>query len=255
MKTISSPSGASAQVHGSPGSRVRLLGLGRSLWPLVLVFIALGYLIRAALPIPALSSGATGLLFLALAVAVAAAANYSRDRLQRYLKGARGEEAVARALDRLPTGWHVFHGVALDGTPLSTGGGADIDHVVVAPHAIFVIETKNWSGEITATHDTLLCDGQPPDRDPLEQAKAAASGLRLRLRLAEAIGEETAERPINPIICFCGGTRLKGITGLAGVMICNEEGLCAIMQAHCEESMPAAYREAALKALSAAVEK
>lgn len=253
MKTISSPSGASAQVHGSPGSRVRLLGLGRSLWPLVLVFIALGYLIRAALPIPAISTSVAGLLFLALAVAVAAATNYSRERLQRYLKGARGEEAVARALDRLPTGWHIFHGVALDDTPLSAGGGADIDHVVVAPHAIFVIETKNWSGEITAMHNTLLCDGQPPDRDPLEQAKAAASGLRQRL--AEATGEESAGRPIHPIVCFCGGTRLPGITGLAGVMICNEDTLCAIMQAHRESALPTAYRDAALGVLKAAVEK
>ncbi len=254
MKTTSSSqTGARAQVHGSPGSRVRLLGLGHSLWPLVLVFIALGYLIRAALPVPALSSGVTGLLFLALAVAVAAAANYSRDRLQRYLKGARGEEAVARALDRLPAGWHVFHGVALDDSPLSSGGGADIDHVVVAPHAIFVIETKNWSGEITAPHDTLLCDGQPPDRDPLEQAKAAASGLRQRL--TKATGEETAERPIIPVVCFCGGTRPRGITGLAGVMICNEEGLCAMMQSHREASLPAAYRDAAISILKAAVEK
>jgi len=153
-----SPSDTRARVHGSPGSRVRLLGLGRSLWPLVLVFIALGYLIRAALPIPAISTSVAGLLFLALAVAVAAATNYSRDRLGNYLKGARGEEAVARALDRLPADWHVFHGVALDDTPLSTGGGADIDHVVVAPHAIFAIETKNWSGAISATRDTLLCN-------------------------------------------------------------------------------------------------
>jgi len=248
-----SPSDTRARVHGSPGSRVRLLGLGRSLWPLVLVFIALGYLIRAALPIPAISTSVAGLLFLALAVAVAAATNYSRDRLGNYLKGARGEEAVARALDRLPADWHVFHGVALDDTPLSTGGGADIDHVVVAPHAIFAIETKNWSGAISATRDTLLCDGQPPDRDPLEQAKAAASGLRQRL--ADATGGKTHERPIIPIVCFCGSTRPQGITGLAGVMICNEEGLCAIMQAHRESAMPTAYRDAALGVLKAAVEK
>lgn len=254
MKSTASQTGPRAQVYGSPGSRVRLLGLGRSLWPLGLVLIALGYLIRAALPVPALSTSVTGLLFLALAVAVAAAANYSRDRLRNYLKGARGEEAVARALDRLPADWQVFHGVALADAPLSTGGGADIDHVVVAPHAIFVIETKNWSGAITATHNTLLCDGQPPDRDPLEQAKAAASGLRQRLATTET-SEEAAEQPVIPILCFCGGTRLHGITGLAGVMICNEEGLCAIMQSHRESPLPAATVAAALNVLKASVEK
>lgn len=253
MKTTSSQSGGRAQVHGSPGARVRLLGLGRSLWPLVLVFIALGYLIRTALPVPALSTSVTGLLFLALAVAVAAATNYSRDRLRNHLKGARGEEAVARALDRLPAGWHVFHGVALDDAPLSTGGGADIDHVVVAPHAIFVIETKNWSGEITAMHNTLLCDGQPPDRDPIEQANAAASGLLQRLAAAD--GANTDGQPVIPILCFCGGTRLGGIAGLAGVSICSEDALCAIMQDRRQGDLPAAYRDAALGMLKAAVEK
>jgi len=243
----------SAHVHGSPGSRVRLLGLGRSLWPLVLVFIALGYLIRAAIPLPPLSTSATGLLFLALAVAVAAAANYSRDRLQNHLKGARGEEAVARALDRLPAGWHVFHGVPIGDTPLSSGGGADIDHVVVAPNAIFVIETKNWSGEITAKHNTLLCDGQPPDRDPLDQVREAAAALRHRLR-ATAGDNAAADRPIIPILCFSGGTRLPPITGLSGVMICNEDGLCAIMRAHREAPLPAAYHTAAVEVLKASVE-
>ncbi len=242
-----------AKVHGSPGSRVRLLGLGRSLWPLILVFIALGYLIRAALPIPAISTSVTGLLFLALAVAVAAATNYSRDRLRNYLKGARGEEAVARALDRLPADWHVFHGVAFDHTPLSSGGGADIDHVVVAPQAIFVIETKNWSGEVTAAHNTLLCDGQPPDRDPLEQVKTATG--RLRHQLAAATGDETVgEQPVIPILCFCGEIRLKGITGLAGVMICTEKDLCAIMQAYRASAMPAAYVASALNVLMTSVE-
>jgi hypothetical protein len=254
MRNTLSNSTDRAKVHGSPGSRVRLLGLGRSLWPLILVFIALGYLIRTALPFPTISTSVTGLLFLALAVAVAAATNYSRDRLGNHLKGARGEEAVARALDRLPTGWHVFHGVALDHTPLSSGGGADIDHVVVAPQAIFVIETKNWSGEVTAMHNTLLCDGQPPDRDPIEQVKNAADGLREQLTGTTA-DETVGQQPVIPVLCFCGGTRLRGITGLAGVMICNEDDLCAMMQAHRESPLPSAYRDAALKVLMGAVEK
>jgi hypothetical protein len=33
------------------------------------------------------------------------------------------------------------------------GGGGDIDHVVLAPNGIFVLETKNWSGDITCHGD------------------------------------------------------------------------------------------------------
>lgn len=32
-------------------------------------------------------------------------------------------------------------------------GGGDIDHVVLAPGGIFVLETKNWSGHITCSGD------------------------------------------------------------------------------------------------------
>lgn len=236
-----------ARIYGSPGARVRLLGLARSLWPLILVFIALGYLIRAALPVPTLSTSVTGLLFLGLAVAVAAASNYSRDRLKNHIKGARGEESVARTLNRLPANWHVFHGV--EARALAAGGGADIDHVVVGPNAIFAIETKNWSGRITTEDNTILCDGEPPDRDPLDQARNAAASLREQLQAAS-----TPTPPIIPILCFCGDARPTGLTGLAGVMICNEEQLCAIMEKHQDTPMPDACRAAAIEWLKTTVE-
>jgi len=248
MKTnVSQQPASHARIYGSPGARVRLLGLARSLWPLILVFIALGYLVRAALPVPALSTSVTGLLFLALAVAVAAAANYSRDRLQNHIKGARGEESVARTLNRLPANWHVFHGV--EARALAAGGGADIDHVVVGPKAIFAIETKNWSGRITAEDNTILCDGEPPDRDPLEQVRNAAASLREQLQAAG-----TPPPPVIPILCFCGNARPTGLAGLAGVMICNEDQLCAIMQNHQGTPLPDACRAAAIEWLKATVE-
>jgi hypothetical protein len=235
-----------ARVSGSPGTRVRILGLFRSLWPLGLVMIALGYLIRAAVPQPALSLTATGLLFLALAVAVAGAANFSRDRLQKYIKGARGEESVARALALLPAQWHVFHGIACR-SEIREGGGADLDHVAIGPNAIFVIETKNWSGSITAENNTLLCDGTAPDRDPVEQVKTAAAALRRQLQ-----GEEPL--PVVPVLCFSGGSIRNGITGLAGVIICTEDQLCAILQRHQDTHLPGEVRDAVIRLLAAATD-
>ena len=55
-----------ARVFGSPGLQPRLAGLLRVAWPLLLVSLAAGYLLRAALPLPALGVVTAGFLFLVL---------------------------------------------------------------------------------------------------------------------------------------------------------------------------------------------
>ncbi len=253
MSTTSSKSPPKfARVVGSPGARVRLLGLLRTLWPLALIMTAIGYLIRAALPAPALSPTATGLLFLALAAGVAAVANHSRTRLQNYIKGARGEESVARSLALLPPQWHIFHGIAI-GRELG-GGGADIDHVAVGPTGVFVIETKNWSGAISAEHNTLLCDGVAPDRNPLEQVKTATAALRDRLRDTGET-DDTPPLPVIPVLCFTGSTALNNITGLAGVIICTEDRLCGILQQHPETHLSSERCQRIIRLLTAAADQ
>ncbi len=234
-----------ARIVGSPGTRLRLLGLLRALWPMALVMVAFGYLIRAAVPYPFLSPSTTGLLFLTLAAVVAGTANISRDRLQNTIKGAQGEESVARRLALLPAQWTIFHGIAV-GLDLHSGGGADIDHVVIGPNGVFVIETKNWSGAITAGNNTLLCDGEVPDRDPLDQVKALAAALRERLLTPGSLVENLQ---VIPVLCFCGGTILKNITGLADVIICTEERLCSILQNHPESHLSAESRQSLIRYL------
>ncbi len=41
------------------------------------------------------------------------------------------------------------------------GGGGDIDHVVLGPNGVFVLETKNWSGETTCRGDEWRRTGKP----------------------------------------------------------------------------------------------
>lgn len=62
-------------------------------------------------------------------------------------KGWFGERAVSRGLSQLdPTTYHTFHDLYL---PRPDGQGTtQLDHVVVSPFGIFVIETKNYKGWI-----------------------------------------------------------------------------------------------------------
>ena len=60
------------------------------------------------------------------------------------IKGKYGERQVAKTLMRLPNGYTIFHDVYI----LENGKSSQIDHVVLSPYGIFVIETKNYKGWI-----------------------------------------------------------------------------------------------------------
>jgi len=85
--------------------------------------------------------------------------------------GLQGELAVGEALEVLRAhGYRVFHDLP--------GDGFNVDHVVVGPGGVFVIETKAISKpthrDATITYDGkhVLIDGHTPDRDPIKQARA-----------------------------------------------------------------------------------
>ncbi len=195
-------------------------GLLRVVWPLFCVIAVAGYLVRAALPAPELSRTVTGFLFLLLAVILAALVNASRMRLNAFIKGARGEESVAGKLSFLPSTFTVFHGLPSMGRGMLAEGGRDLDHVVVGPSGLFVIETKNWDGKITTEDGLILYNGEEPGRQPVEQVKAAASRLRSRLKDASDIDVD-----VHPVVCFVNNSLQGGQQGITGVVVCNSEEL------------------------------
>lgn len=64
------------------------------------------------------------------------------DEEHAWRKGAEGERAVGRRLDRLERdGWTVIHDLTVGSR------GANIDHLVIGPGGVFVINTKNHLGK------------------------------------------------------------------------------------------------------------
>jgi len=109
--------------------------------------------------------------------------------------GAIAELTVAEELAKLPDGFHVFHDVRLrtdlflrddNHVPLQS---AQIDHVVVGPTGVFVIETKNWTGDFARSRDRF---------DPHDQV---ARANRLCWVLLKEAG---LERTIRSVIVCCG---------------------------------------------------
>ena len=212
--------GQFAEVRGTPGIGPRMSGLLRILWPLFAGALLAGWLVRAALPAPALGRAGAGAAMLLLALGLGVYVAWSRRRLEHFLKGARGEETAARALVFLPAGFEVFHGVRLPG---GAAGTVELDHVVVGPGGLFVIETKNWSGRITAAGGKILCDGREPDRPPLEQVRQAAAALRRTLA-------EKEELPLQPVLSFAAGDLEAPVRGMEGVIVCVQDALARVVQ-------------------------
>jgi len=212
-----------AKVSGSPGQHARLKGLFAAAWPLFFAMLAAGYLARAALPEPYIAPSIAGLLFLVLAVVLAAFLNSAETKLLSFFKGAKGEEDVARELAFLPHDYRVFNCIEFGNAALLPASG-DYDHVVIGPAGIFVVETKNWSGTVTLEEGKILYNGNLPDRPPIDQVRAAAASLRNRL--SEACGEKIE---VKPVICFSANTLKSGTAGYQGVVACNLRELNSIV--------------------------
>lgn len=217
-----------ATVYGSPGQKPRTLGPLRVFWPLAPICFAAGWLLRAALPVPALSVTQAGFLFLALAIVLTLFIGWSARRLRSFLKGAKGEEKVARILSFLPATHTVFNDMELDEQ------GADFDHIVVAPAGVFVIETKTWSGEITFENGQVLCNGKRPSRPPLKQVREAAAHLTEHLA-----DTRCPDVPVYPVLCFVDHRLKDGLANIGGVRICTDATLHTLFENSLETPLEA----------------
>jgi len=230
MKTTTgSKADTHATVYGTAGERPRLAGLFRASWPLFPAVGAAGYLLRALFPLPRLTTTVIGILFLALGLLVAIALIVTHTRLTAYVKGARGEEQVARALVFLPAEYAVFHGVTIR--------AAECDHIVVGPTGVFAIETKSWRGEITVEKGEILYNGKAPTRSPLEQVKGFTARLRKHLLKQTGITPE-----IQPVVCFAGDNLRGESQGVSGVIVCNARRLTEVVEEGCDEPLSSADR-------------
>lgn len=91
---------------------------------------------------------------------------------EAYRIGAEGERRAARDLAKLdPQRWTVLHD--------RRAGSRDenIDHLVVGPAGVVVVETKNWKGKVKVEMEGLRSDGGNAN-DVLDQAERQVRAVR-----------------------------------------------------------------------------
>ena len=112
--------------------------------------------------------------------------------------GLQGEKVVGQCLEALRAkGYHVFHDIP--------GDGFNVDHMLVGPGGVFVIETKTRTkpmgrkSEVVYNGKTVKVDGWSPERDPITQVSAASGFVRNLIK--DITGKEVK---IRPVILFPG---------------------------------------------------
>lgn len=89
-------------------------------------------------------------------------------------KEAQRQSVVGMALGKLPDDFRVING-------LSTALGP-VDHVVVGPTGLFVLDEKNWKGVVSSDgNGELLWNGYPTDKPLVQEFGARVKGIRENL--------------------------------------------------------------------------
>lgn len=105
-------------------------------------------------------------------------------------QGAEGERAVAAALRSLPSGHVVLHDLSIPGSR------ANVDHLVIAPTGVFVIDAKSSAGQLTAGDGTLWWKGtRRPIRTECDMARWEADQMAAWLGC-----------PVETVLCYSRAT-------------------------------------------------
>lgn len=129
--------------------------------------------------------------------------NETEKQAGRAVRGAVAEESVAAELAKLDDRFHVIHDVIV--------GPGNIDHVVIGPAGLFIIETKSHRGQVTFDGEKLLLGGRTFEKNFLAQAYAESMALKEYLKKATG-----SDFDVRPLLVFSNGFvkvrgRAKGV--------------------------------------------
>jgi hypothetical protein len=145
-----------------------------------------------------------GLVGLAVAALVGWRLRFrTSEQARTWQRGAHGERRTALLLDRLTRdGYVVFHDLAVPGSP------ANVDHLVIGPTGLFVIDSKQWTGSVHQSADGLAWHNHYRLDRTLETVRWEA----------ETIGRLLGTR-IRPLLCVHGAHVHGGGLAAQGVAI------------------------------------
>lgn len=116
-----------------------------------------------------------------------------RATTEAWAKGAEGERLTARALESLEAdGYVLLNDLRIPGKR------SNVDHVLVGPSGVYVIESKNYSGTVKITSRTVMLNGRRRDKDIEEVLREAEV-------VEAALGDRTEAVEVTPVLWLHAG--------------------------------------------------
>jgi hypothetical protein len=134
----------------------------------------------------------------------------------RWDVGADGEGATAAALKALPSGWVVLSDLAWPGQQ-----HVNIDHVVIGPAGVFVIDTMNWSGRVIVDDGTLRQSGR-------DRSTAVWGAVSAATSLSRMVPSVRADH-VHAVVCQANGD--SRVAWVDDVLVCSSALLVEEMTA------------------------
>lgn len=178
-----------AQVFGTSGRNAAEQSHQRTKRLLVAGFVGIaalavlgGYALGAAFPIRGFALSWVLIINALLGLLIWLISKWANDRIDlmdrermSWRKGAIGETLVALTLAELPNEYVVIHDVSKR--------FGNIDHVVVGPTGVYVVDAKNWTGSVKADgQDELLLNGKPLPKPPIKALLGAVMDFQSKLK-------------------------------------------------------------------------
>jgi hypothetical protein len=116
---------------------------------------------------------------------------------QHWRSGLNGERRVEKNLsNKLSDGYSLYNDVLLkDGQR-----GGNVDHIVVGPTGIFVIETKNNQGAVT--YDRYGWKGMGENRNPISQVNKSMFRIKDILKNCDVFEDDNTRLYLKSIVVF-----------------------------------------------------
>lgn len=137
---------------------------------------------------------------------------------KRFEQGAEGEERVAEALKVLdPARTRVLHDRLL-----VPGKSSNLDHIVVAPSGVYLVDAKNWGGTLTEHQGSLwqhLGSGEHRQHNNKSRDLAAIRSMAAKV-------SQNLRHTVTPVLCLASPARqLPGPREIAGVHVVGVDEL------------------------------
>ncbi len=163
-------------------------------------------------------------------------AAFARRRAASFRQGAEGEVNTAEALAELSLhGWVVLHDRLLP-----TGG--NIDHLLVGPGGVVVVDSKSWTGAVTVNPQELRAGGR-------NKSAQVNSVVALAASVEQAIRAEGHQAPVHSVVALTQEPPPAGpVRLLAGPLVAGVADVAAAVR-----MLPQAVRLAQIDALVAAI--